>query len=209
MLRAFADRLFELDKELFHFGNITLRSDWLDVLAPVFSLTWLIWVVGLAVFALCLVRAARGGEKWKNLRPVLAGAVLILVTAGVVDLVTNEVKGRAGRLRPYQSLPYVHYHSRDGWQQNPTDFTPHKTRADSFFSGHAAHSMAAAVITAGLFPAAGPVVYVVPLLSGFSRVYMGKHYPSDVLGGWAAGWLIAMAARGIARRLWRLLKPDE
>ncbi len=209
MPQTLLDRLFALDSELFHLGNISARSDLLDWLAPVFSLTWLIWALGCAAYAVWAIRAARHTNRWKHLRPVLVGAVLILATAGVTDLVTNEVKGRVGRLRPYQCLPEVHYYSHKGWQQNPADFAPNKKRADSFFSGHAAHSMAAATIAAGLFPGASPVVYAVPLLAGASRIYLGKHYPSDVLGGWAAGWLIAMIARGCTRRLRERVKPKD
>lgn len=200
MFHALADRAFDLDRQLFLFGNISLRSDWLDVIVPFFSLAWLMWVMGLVIFTLCLIRTVRRG---KNPRLILAGAALLLVTTGTADLITNEVKGGIGRLRPYQSLPYAHYHTERGWRQNPPEFTPRKTRSDSFFSSHAANSMAVAVIAAGFFPAAAPVIYVVPLLSGFSRVYMGKHYPGDVLGGWIAGWLIAITVRGIAYRLWR------
>lgn len=77
---------------------------------------------------------------------------------------------------------------------------------DSFPSGHAL----AAVILAGgalalllpgmrgrwprlLLPAAG-IAWV--LVVGFARVYLGRHHPLDVLGGWLLGssWLLALAA---------------
>jgi undecaprenyl-diphosphatase len=36
---------------------------------------------------------------------------------------------------------------------------------------------------------------------GYSRVYLGVHYPFDVLGGWALGAVLGWAALRLARRL--------
>jgi undecaprenyl-diphosphatase len=76
----------------------------------------------------------------------------------------------------------------------------------SFPSGHAFVSTVFYGLLAGILAGAFPLrrvrilaVWALAVLAiGFSRVYLGYHYPTDVLGGWlcAAGWL-AMA------KLWR------
>ena len=81
-----------------------------------------------------------------------------------------------------------------------------KEEGSSYPSAHAANAMAAFVILAWLLPRSRRLVWTIPLVIGYSRVYLGKHYPTDVLMGWLVGLAAAMvvwlAWRGMARRWW-------
>lgn len=64
-------------------------------------------------------------------------------------------------------------------------------------SGHSQLSLIFWVFIAEFLPAAirWPIVLFIPLLVGFSRIYLGVHFPSDVLGGYLAGAIILLLYR--------------
>ncbi len=63
----------------------------------------------------------------------------------------------------------------------------------SFPSGHAATSFAAATILSLAKPRLAPLWFLLALAVGFSRIYVGVHYPLDIVGGAVLGIVVALA----------------
>ena len=113
----------------------------------------------------------------RSVLPVVAAAV----AAGVAWALAHAAKAIADRPRPYQVIADAVL------RQQPAHGT-------SFPSSHTAVTLAVAIALVPFLPralAAAGTGYAV--LVGWSRVYLGVHYPLDVLGG--AG--IGMAAAGV------------
>ena len=114
----------------------------------------------------------------------------LLLCAGVSVAVTDPLSSRLlkslfQRQRPCHLVhtPHLLNGCSDSW---------------SFPSSHAVNIFSEATVIALIYPKAGPWAYLFALAVGVSRVYIGVHYPFDVLGGavigMGVGFLIVWAA---------------
>ncbi len=86
------------------------------------------------------------------------------------------------------------------------DLHPVVTNSSSFPSGHAGNSMAVLLAIALIAvprahrDLAACLAIIASLIVGSTRPYLGVHWPSDVVGGWALGAAIAIIAWSVAER---------
>jgi len=71
----------------------------------------------------------------------------------------------------------------------------------SFPSGHAAAGFAGAVLLSLHLPEWAPLFYLFAVTVSLSRIYLGVHYPSDVVFGGAAGAFLALGYHALMRVL--------
>jgi len=140
------------------------------------------WVKGLVIGGIGVAAdLMRRPRSWPvTLLPVVAA----LLAASALATVLKDLAGRA---RPAVADPAM-----SALTTLPAD--------GSFPSGHALSAFAAAGVVAALHPRLrGPVLALAALVA-VSRVYLGVHYPLDVLAGAALGLAVAGVVLLVARR---------
>jgi undecaprenyl-diphosphatase len=186
------------DHAAFELFNKTLTASYLDAAMPYFSdLRW--WIGPLIVFWLVFfIRSHRRG------RLIAIGCFLVIAATDQVS--NNVLKPAVARIRPCNVVPETHLYLDGHWQT--TDkwaLTTYKT-SFSFPSSHATNVGGQAMYWSYFFPQTIPLFLAAALLIGFSRVYLGVHWPLDVFAGYIFGAIIAML---IAWFLKRWILPDE
>ena len=130
--------------------------------------------------ATCTILAATLPILWGGAIAIVAEQAL--ATLAVSHLIVQLVKRTVGRPRPSRSIASIAHVAE------PDRF--------SFPSGHAAAAMSVAFIYASAYPSLAVPLVALAAAVGMSRVFLGVHYPGDVL----IGQIIAVLTGLIALR---------
>jgi membrane-associated phospholipid phosphatase len=175
-----------IDTGLFRFINQALSNSVCDALMPFISgNSYSLPLFQLAAAALILTLLWKGGARGAVF------VVMVLVAVAVSDgLVCNPLKHLVARQRPFMSLADVNLLTGAGG-------------SGSMPSSHAANMFAVA-FTAFIYYRRS-VFFMLPfaLLVGLSRIYIGVHYPGDVLVGFAVGAGSAAGSMFLVNALWQ------
>jgi undecaprenyl-diphosphatase len=146
-------------------------------------------LLGLAFLGWVLLHPVHPRARWEILRATA-------IALAVAELITQVLKHLANQARPFAVIPGLDPH---GYPQQP--------RGNAYPSAHTALVVA---LACGLWPWLSwpqrAVAWTLAVLVALNRLYIGAHWPIDVLGGAAIGALSAAIVWLIADR-WPI--PDH
>lgn len=168
-----------MDYTIEHAINAFFREHALLVDCATLLATWIVPIVFIAAIVPWLI-SGRGVDAGKR---ATTGALLSAAAAlGVNQIIIRLVD----RPRPFEA------HS---------DIVPltHASTDSSFPSDHATAAVAITVAAWIAYPRAGKVIAVIALLACISRLLIGAHYPTDVIGGALIGAIVAVIVMRVER----------
>lgn len=128
-----------------------------------------VYIIGLSLLA------------WKGGKKGIIIVIGILLMVIISDQISSHlIKELVGRIRPCSSLQNVRLLVDCG-------------AGKSFPSSHSVNNFAAAMYLGFFFKKYKKIFFVIASLIAFSRVYVGVHFPFDIIGGAIIGSAIAYA----------------
>ncbi|MCK8486441.1 phosphatase PAP2 family protein [Paenibacillus sp. MBLB2552] len=171
-------RLREYDNRLFLWCNHSLSHPWLDrILKGVTHLGSAAFTIALTISVVVFATGSWQQAGWRS-----------LIALTLSHLLAVLIKKRFQRTRPYEAL------------QNAR-ISIHPLKDYSFPSGHTTAAFSTFIPFLFASPGLAQVLLPLAFIVGLSRIYLGVHYPSDVLAGGlvgAATALLVVLSAGLA-----------
>jgi undecaprenyl-diphosphatase len=166
--------LTNIDASLFHFINQIGQNSFFDWFMPfITDLNNFFYVLILLGFVIL----------WKDRKAGVIFLIFIGITLTITDQFSSHfLKNWVGRVRPCHILENVR-------------LLVDCNSSFSFPSSHAVNIFAAAFFLSQPFKKYSIPIYILAALVGYSRIYIGIHYPLDVIGGAGIGLIIAWPLR--------------
>ncbi len=178
-----------MDYRLYHAVNqFVFHHAWIGQSLSIVE-NWAVPVVAVATVALWLVARPGSSRKWK----LACGSAL---GSSALALLINQLIAQVWhRARPFAAHPSAHV-----WGS--------RSRDPSFPSDHASAAFGIAFAVFLYDRLVGSIFLAAAFLIGVGRVFIGAHYPADVLAGCVVGLgsalVVARLARPLMERLVRL-----
>ncbi len=171
--------MMQLDIKLFHLINDRLACPFLDFLFVFMTAEkgWIPLLIG-GIILLSLFGGKRGR---------ITSIALLLGVAIADGTASGILKPLIGRLRPFYELDSV----RLIWSVAGKYSCP---------SNHAANAATIATVLACFYRKSAWVAPIVAFLVGFSRIYVGVHYPLDVMTGFLLGIIAGLISSYILKK---------
>jgi len=179
--------LDQIDRSILYFINDTLSNQIFDLFFTTITNEHL-WAIPVLIGLLALI--VRGGKRGK------IAAVLVLIAASATDAtatVVEIIKPAIGRLRPSHAL------------EDTINLLVPKGGRYGFVSAHAANIFAGTTVLSYFYKQWKKPLLFLAFSVALSRVYVGVHYPGDVLFGGLFGYGMAW----VIITLWIFLKMRE
>jgi len=182
--------LQQIDSSLFFFINGTLANPVTDFLMPLFTNDW-----GLRVgYGLAMILCLSFGNV--RLRWMVLFSVIVLVLTD--QIAANFLKDLIGRIRPCHTF-----------DADSINLLVHCGGGKSMPSAHASNAFGQGIFFSIFYKQVRPYLLIYAILVALSRVFVGVHYPFDILAGALIGTLIAVVVALLYKQFARrVLKND-
>ena len=179
------DKIVEIDKQMMVFLNKTISNPIFDFIMPIITNQNFLVFSGLILIGYL---AYFGGKRGR------ITIVVLLIAAGISDAICFQIiKPWVGRIRPsHEFYEYINLLVSKGGKY-------------SFPSNHAANSFAFATVLSYFYDKNKTFLYIIASIIAFSRVYVGVHYPLDIVFGSIIGYTISW----ITLSIWVIIKMRE
>ncbi len=187
-------RISEIDRELLYFFNGS-DSLFFDSLISTLTNGW-VW---LPLYAGLLYIVAKNNTAQQVMLTVGAVAVCLLLSEGMAE---GIVKPLVARPRPLNDPVYGHL----------IDTVPGVVSSDfSFFSAHSSNTLSIAVFFSLLIRKRVFTFFMIgwSLFNGYSRLYLGMHYPFDVLAGLMWGGMVGASVYWVYYTIYKRISPRQ
>ena len=178
-------KIVELDKQAMVFFNKTIANPIFDFIMPIITDQNFLVFSGLILIGYL---ASFGGKRGR------ITIVVLLIAASFSDAICFQIiKPWVGRIRPsHEFYEYINLLVSKGGKY-------------SFPSNHASNSFVFATVLSYFYDRNRVFLYILASTIAFSRVYVGVHYPLDIIFGSIIGYVISWTILS----LWVIIKMRE